>query len=331
MPIQLKASSPRSLMPGAEFKILVADDSKLYTTLVKESLSSQPCTLLFAKDGCEALELFAEHKPPLVITDWIMPKLDGLELCRRIRAEFPEVYSYLMLLTSNEEKESVIAGLEAGADDYLSKPFHAGELVARVRVGRRVVELHRQIQAKNRQLEEMALTDSLTGLANRRAIEVWAPRQLSAAARYGFSLWVAMADLDFFKKINDEYGHNAGDIVLQGFAEILRRNTRSSDICGRLGGEEFVAALTHVERKDVGGVIERIRRTLEEQEFSFQCRIIHATASFGVAGFQGEKLADFASLVARADAALYSAKQKGRNRVEFEPRAVNSAAKSAVT
>src|SRR5256714_238975 len=270
-------------MSGAEFKILVADDSPIYIMLVKESLSSQPCTLLLAKNGCEAIDLFAEHKPAMVITDWVMPKVDGLELCRRIRAEFPEVYSYSMLLTSNEEKESVIAGLEAGADDYLSKPFHAGELVARVRVGRRVVELHRQIQAKNRQLEEMALTDSLTGLANRRAIDVWAPRQLSAAARYGFSLWVAMADLDFFKKINDEYGHHAGDIVLQGFAEILRRNTRSSDICGRVGGEEFLVALTHVERNNAGGVIERIRRTIEQQEFSFQGKIIHATASFGVA------------------------------------------------
>lgn len=318
-------------MPGDEFKILVADDSALYTKLVKESLSSQPCTLLFAKNGCEAIELFAEHKPAMVITDWVMPKIDGLELCRRIRAEFSEVYSYLMLLTSNDEKESVIAGLEAGADDYLSKPFHSGELVARVRVGRRVVELHRQIQAKNRQLEAMALTDSLTGLPNRRAIDVWAPRELSAAARYGFSLWVAMADVDFFKKINDQYGHNGGDIVLQGFAEILRRNTRSSDICGRIGGEEFVLALTHAERKDVGGVIERIRRTLEQREFSFQGKIIHATASFGVAGFQGEKLADFASLVARADAALYSAKQKGRNGIEFEPPALTSAAKSAVT
>lgn len=318
-------------MPEEEFKILVADDSTLYVRLVKESLSSEPCTLLFAKNGCEAMETFAEHKPPLVITDWVMPKVDGLELCRRIRADFPEVYPYLMLLTSNDEKESIIAGLEAGADDYLSKPFHAGELVARVRVGRRVVELHRQIQAKNRQLQAMALTDSLTGLPNRRAIDVWAPRELSAAARYGFSLWVAMADLDFFKKINDQYGHNAGDIVLQGFAEILRRNTRSSDICGRVGGEEFLLALTHVERKDVGGVIERIRKALEEQEFSFQGKILHATASFGVAGFQGEKLADFASLLARADAALYSAKRKGRNNVEFEPSVLHSRAKSAVT
>lgn len=306
-------------MPDEEFKILVADDSPLYTMLVKESLSSQPCSILFAKNGCEALELFAQHKPALVITDWVMPKVDGLELCRRIRADFPEVYSYVMLLTSNDEKESVISGLQAGADDYLSKPFHTGELLARVGVGRRVVELHRQIQTKNRQLEAMALTDSLTGLPNRRAIDVWAPRALSAAARYGFSLWVAMTDLDLFKKINDEYGHNAGDIVLQGFAEILRRNTRSSDICGRVGGEEFVLALTHAERKDVGGVIERIRRTLEQQEFSFQGKIIHATASFGVAGFDRGEVADFAALLARADAALYAAKQKGRNRVEFEP------------
>lgn len=318
-------------MSGEEFKILVADDSALYTRLVKDTLSPQACSLLFAKEGSEALELFAEHKPALVITDWVMPKIDGLELCRRIRADFPEVYSYLMLLTSNDEKESVVAGLQAGADDYLSKPFHPGELVARVGVGRRVVELQREIQSKNRQLEAMALTDSLTGLPNRRAIDVWAPRQISAAARYGFPLWIAMADLDFFKKINDGYGHNAGDIVLQGFAEILRRNTRASDICGRVGGEEFVLGLTHVELKDVGGVIERIRRTLEGQEFSFQGKIIHATASFGVAGLLADKRADFASLVARADAALYSAKEKGRNRVEFEPRAFNSAAKSAVT
>src|SRR5207244_8986799 len=283
-----------------------------------ESLSSQPCTLLFAKNGCEAIELFAVHKPALVITDWVMPKVDGLELCRRIRAEFPEVYSYLMLLTSNEEKESVIAGLDAGADDYLSKPFHTGELLARVGVGRRVVGLHREIQCKNRQLEAMALTDSLTGLPNRRAIDVWAPRALSAAARYEFQMWVAMADLDFFKKINDGHGHAAGDAVLQGFAEILKKNTRASDICGRVGGEEFLLAFTHVERTNVAAVIERIRRAIEEQEFSFQSEAIHATASFGVAGFDRSNLADFASLVARADAALYCAKQKGRNRVEFE-------------
>lgn len=318
-------------MTGEEFKILVADDSALYSKMVKDTLSSQPCTLLFAKNGYEALELFKEHKPALVITDWVMPEIDGLELCRRIRGDFPEVYSYLMLLTSNDQKESVVIGLQAGTDDYLSKPFHPGELVARVGVGRRVVELQREIQRKNRQLEAMALTDSLTSLPNRRAIDVWAPRQISAAVRYGFPMWVVMADLDFFKTINDGYGHNAGDIVLQGFAEILRRNTRAYDICGRVGGEEFLLAITHAERKDVGTVIERIRRTLEQQEFSFQGSIIHATASFGVAGLNHDKAADFGALAARADAAMYSAKQKGRNRVEFEAEVFKSAAKSNAT
>jgi two-component system cell cycle response regulator len=247
----------------------------------------------------------------------MMPKVDGLELCLNIRSSFPQVHSYLMLLTSNAEKDNVIAGLEAGADDYLTKPFHAGELLARVGVGRRMVELQREIQSKNRLLEEMALTDSLTGLPNRRAIDVWAPRQLNAAVRYGFEMWVSMADLDFFKKINDGYGHSAGDAVLQSFAEILRRNIRSSDICGRVGGEEFLLVLTHLTKKNVGVAIERIRRDLQEQEFSFQGKTIHATASFGVAGFEMANPSDFVSLVAGADAALYSAKQKGRNRLEF--------------
>lgn len=318
-------------MPGEEFKILVADDSPLYRKLVEDTLSSQPCTLLFAKDGCEALALVAQHQPALVITDWIMPKMDGLELCRRIRADFSESYPYLMILTINDQKESVVTGLQAGADDYLSKPFHPGELIARVGVGRRVVELQREIQRKNRQLETMALTDGLTSLPNRRAIDVWGSRQVSAALRYGFPIWVAMADLDLFKKINDGYGHHAGDIVLQGFAEILRRNIRASDICGRVGGEEFLLVISHAERKDVGSVIERIRRTLEQQEFSFQGNIIHATASFGVAALNREKPADLGALMERADAALYSAKQNGRNRVEFESATLNLAAKSAAT
>jgi diguanylate cyclase (GGDEF)-like protein len=131
-------------------------------------------------------------------------------------------------------------------------------------------------------------------------------------------MWVVMADLDFFKKINDTYGHGGGDTVLHGFAEILKKNTRSSDICGRVGGEEFLLALTHVEQKNVGSVLERIRLNVEQQEFSFQGKIIRVTASLGVAGLDPENPADFASLIASADAALYSAKRNGRNRVESE-------------
>ena len=301
-----------------EFRILVVDDSPIYRKLVDQSLSKDQYPLLFAKNGREALDVFAEHHPSLVITDWTMPDISGPELCQRIRRDFQKHYAYLILLTSNANKEQVIEGLAAGADDYLTKPFHSGELVARVGVGRRMIELHRQIEAKNRQLEELALTDPLTGLPNRRAIDIWANRQFSAAARHDFPIWVVMADLDHFKRINDTFGHDAGDEVLKGFSQELKANTRQSNICGRLGGEEFLLILTHVDRKQAEIPIERVRQHFQMQEFSFEGKIAKVTASFGVAGFRGSAPSEFSSLLSRADSALYAAKSKGRNRVEFE-------------
>ncbi|MFZ0997458.1 MAG: diguanylate cyclase, partial [Candidatus Sulfotelmatobacter sp.] len=208
--------------------------------------------------------------------------------------------------------------LAAGADDYLTKPFHAGELQARVRVGCRIVDLHREVQDKNRQLEEMALTDSLTGLPNRRAIDFWASRELSAAVRHDFPIWVVLADLDHFKSINDTHGHDAGDIVLKKFAEILKSNTRSSNICGRLGGEEFLVVITHVQKENATIAIERIRKQFAAQKFTVGRRTFGATASFGIAGIRATARPDFTDLVTRADAALYAAKRQGRNRIEFE-------------
>jgi two-component system, cell cycle response regulator len=284
--------------------------------------SSIPCpsgtVYCVAKDGREALVLFAEHQPAVVITDWDMPDIGGLELCRLIRRDFQGFHSHLILLSSNAHKEQVVEGLAAGADDYLTKPFDAGELVARVEVGRRIVELHRQIQAKNRLLEEMALTDTLTGLPNRRALDVWAPRQLSAAARHHFSIWVVMADLDLFKKVNDTYGHDAGDTVLRSFAEILKANTRQSNICARLGGEEFIVMISHADQEGTRTTVDRIRKQFESKKFTCGNSTFTVTASFGVAGFCGTKPPDLNALAARADTALYTAKHKGRNRIEFE-------------
>jgi len=241
-----------------------------------------------------------------------------VELCRRIRRDFQEFHSHLILLTANTDKAQVIEGLAAGADDYLTKPFHSGELVARVEVGRRIVELHREVQAKNRLLEEMALTDSLTGLLNRRAVDVWASCQLSAAARHDFSFWVVMTDLDFFKKVNDTYGHDAGDTVLKTFADILKTRSRQSDICARLGGEEFLLMMTHADKEGMKTAVERIRKQFENTSITFEDQTITATASFGIAGFRGTKPPDWNTLVTRADTALYAAKHKGRNRMEFE-------------
>jgi two-component system, cell cycle response regulator len=309
---------PRATTQAApeQFKILVADDSRIYRSLVEGVLAKEGHTVLFAQNGREAFTAIEKHEPSLLITDWEMPDITGLELCRKIRQDHKR-YVHIILLTSNTEKDHIIEGLAAGADDYLTKPFHTGELLARVAVGRRISELHRQIQAKNLLLEQLAQTDSLTGLPNRRAIEDWTKRELSGAERHGFALWLAMADLDHFKSINDTYGHEAGDLVLKSCAELLRRNTRASNLCGRIGGEEFVMTLSHVDRAGVETAMERIRRQFEAEKFAFEGRVLTATASFGVAGFQGSTAPGLDELLRDADAALYVAKGKGRNRVEF--------------
>src|SRR5260221_150051 len=206
--------------PPQEFKVLVADDSPIYRKLVEYALSDQHYTVLFAKNGRQAADLFTQHQPDLVVTDWVMPDLTGIELCQHIRGQRQTVYTYIIMLTSMSDKDKIVSGLAAGADDYLTKPFAAEELLARVGVGRRFVDLHREIEPKTGQLEPWALADSLPGRPNRRALEAWAARQLDGAARHGFSFWVAMADLDCFKGVNDTYGHAAGDIVLKKFAEL---------------------------------------------------------------------------------------------------------------
>ncbi|MGH9566528.1 MAG: GGDEF domain-containing response regulator, partial [Candidatus Angelobacter sp.] len=231
--------------------------------------------------------------------------------------KFDQHYSYFILLTSYTKKEQVIEGLSAGADDYLTKPFHPGELRARVRVGQRISDLHHQLLEKNRELREMALSDPLTGLPNRRALDAWTAHQISAAGRHKFSIWVALADLDHFKRINDVYGHDVGDIVLKGFAEVLKTNTRQSNICGRLGGEEFLTVITHIERKNVEVAINRIRKQFEAMKFTSSKDDFNVTASFGIAGLNGERPVSFHDLILQADTALYSAKDGGRNRLVF--------------
>jgi two-component system, cell cycle response regulator len=301
-----------------DLQVLVVDDSPVYRKLVEHALEGNPYSLTFAKSGSEALDLFARNLPAIVITDWMMPDLSGLELCQRLRADVHRGYTYIILLTSIAEKDNVVKGLAAGADDYLTKPFDPGELLARIGVGRRIIDLHRQIDAKNKLLEEMAHSDSLTGLPNRRAIEDWATRQLRGAARHGFPYWVVLADLDSFKSINDNYGHAGGDMLLQQFAEILKTVTRASNICGRLGGDEFLMVMTHVEEDGIYKTVERFRETLAGHQFDIGDEKVSITASFGIAGFREKETPDFATLIRRADTALYAAKRAGRNLIKTE-------------
>ena len=299
----------------ASYQVLVVDDSPVYRKLVEQALEDGAYLPLFAKSGLEAVEMFREHAPAVVLTDWMMPDLSGLELCERIRGDARRGYTYIIVLTAKAEKDSVVRGLAAGADDYLTKPFDPGELLARIGVGCRTVDLHREIDAKNQLLETMAHTDSLTCLPNRRALEDWSARQLRGAARHGFPLWVTHADLDSFKGINDTFGHEAGDAVLQKFAEILKAHTRASDICGRMGGDEFLIVMTHVEPRYIQSTIQPICDELAAHVFMFGGKSISITASFGIAGFCGREAPAFASLVQQADQALYEAKRAGGNQV----------------
>ena len=297
-------------------KVLIADDSAIYRKLVEHALSDKQFSLIFARSGREAIQLFKDHEPDLVIVDWVMPDLTGIEICEHVRVSSKALYTYVIILTSKSEKRSVVAALAAGADDYFTKPFDPEELLARAEVGLRIIELHKKIEAQNLLLRELALTVSLTGLPNRRAVEEWSTRPLSAAARYGFSFWIAMADVDHFKSVNDTYGHEAGDEVLKKVAQILKSRSRASDICGRMGGEEFIFVLTHATKANALAVIDRIREELASAVFTFDGSNRTVTASFGLVGFEGPRPPGFNELLSQADSALYIAKRLGRNRIE---------------
>jgi two-component system cell cycle response regulator len=312
----MTAASPR-------LPVLVVDDSPFSRKLLEHALSGDSYSLLFAENASGALQLFKEHRPAIVITDWMLPDCSGPELCQRIRADSSDSYTYIILLTSMTEKQDIVKGLSSGADDYLTKPFDRGELLARIGVGRRMIVLHREIDAKNKLLEEMAHTDSLTGLPNRRAIEEWANRQLRGAARHGYPLWVVHADLDSFKTINDGFGHEAGDQVLREFATILKENVRASDISGRTGGDEFILVLTHVQEDQIQLTVERLRARFASKKFAFGGQSISITASFGACGFQGKKPPELSDLVRQADKALYDAKRAGRNQIKIETLSVS--------
>lgn len=296
-----------------KYEILVVDDSPVYHKLFEQILSDRKYSLSFACNGTEALQIYREKAPGIVITDLVMPGISGLELCEHIRADKTSPYTYVILMTGNKEKDGVVKGLEAGADDYLIKPFDSSEMIARIGVGLRVTELHRKLEEKSAQLEEAATTDSLTGLPNRRAIEEWANKQLKGAARHGFPVWVVLGDLDSFKEINDTFGHEAGDTVLRTFANTLKRLTRISDMCGRLGGDEFLIVISHVSADNIDLAINRFREMFSALSFPFLGQSLSVTATFGVAGSESGDLKDFDALVRKADEMLYEAKRAGRN------------------
>jgi len=303
--------------PQIAARVLIAEDSPVCRKVLELVLANQPYELRFVQNGIEALDQLAEYQPDILITDWLMPGLSGPELCRHIRNSC-SAYTYIVLVTQNADTEHLIEGLDAGADDYLAKPFAAGELLARIRVGCRTIQMRREIETKNTLLEKTARTDHLTGLPNRMAVEEFALKQLRASMRYRFSFWVVVTDLDKFKLVNDTYGHFAGDEAIKRFAEVLKANTRASDICGRLGGDEFLLIMTHGDKKSIVHTVERLRADFANEPCILNGKEVLVTASFGIAGYTGAGEPTLQELLARADHALYSAKAFGRNQVRAE-------------
>jgi diguanylate cyclase (GGDEF)-like protein len=272
---------------------------------------------MVACDGAEALELLQrEDAPGLIILDWMMPGMTGVEVCKRIRERDSEPYTYILLLTSKSQKEDLIEGMDAGADDYITKPFDQNELQVRLRAGTRLVDLQSQLLKAREDLRDQATRDSLTRLWNRSSILNELGRELARSEREARPLGVVIVDLDHFKHINDTYGHLAGDAVLREAARRMQNSIRQYDSIGRYGGEEFLILFPGCSQDDCFAQADRLRRQLGQTEMAVNETSLRVTASFGVTiAMPGENWSQEA-LIRRADEALYVAKKSGRNRVE---------------
>jgi two-component system cell cycle response regulator len=294
-------------------KILIVEDDPGSRRLVKLHLSSAGYEVVEAEDGQIAWDLIQREPFQMVITDWMMPNIGGPRLIQNIRSSGQKNYTYIIMLTAIDEKPKVVMGLEAGADEYLTKPFDCDELIARVASGERILKLEEQLNQAHHQMEVLAMQDGLTGMFNRRAIEEHARAELDHARRKESPLSIILLDIDHFKAINDQYGHAVGDDTLRRLAEILTRNQRQYDRIGRWGGEEFLVVLPDTNLSAAVTVAERLRVATDETKFPREDGEYHAVQiSLGVA-CASEPYPSLAKLVSAADQSLYQAKQAGRN------------------
>jgi diguanylate cyclase (GGDEF)-like protein len=268
-----------------------------------------------AENGKEALDILAkDDPPPMAVLDWVMPELTGPEVCRRVRETLREPYTYILLLTSKNTKGETVEGLEAGADDYIVKPFDQHELQVRLRAGQRIIDLQLNLLQAREELRERASKDLLTMLPNRSAIAHTLENEISRCHRDRRTVGIILLDLDHFKKVNDTMGHFAGDAVLRETALRLRSNMRPYDQVGRYGGEEFLVVLPNCDLEQAANQAERMRLRLHATGMLVDGRELQVSASFGVTISDGsERSPDV--FVRVADEALYRAKANGRNRI----------------
>ena len=320
-----KELSSNTLMATAEQKsvspvqdplgILVVEDERDIRDMVALMVRGMGHTVYTAENGREGLEKIHRHGVSIVLLDLMMPEMDGFEFCQAVKEDQTLSDLHIIITSAKEALEDKVKGLELGAADYLTKPFSLTELRARIGVGERITRAQRKLKEQQALLEKLAREDKLTGLYNRRHFEERAVEECQRAQRYRRPLSLLLCDLDHFKKVNDQYGHSAGDMVLQQIGQAIQQCCRTSDLTARLGGEEFTVLLTETGINEAQKVAERLCAAVRLLTFAHPSGPFHITMSIGIATINPTHTLE--ALVDEADQALYLAKRNGRNRVEL--------------
>lgn len=304
------------------FPILLAEDDPVSRKLLEMSLTKAGYNVVSVANGRKAVEKFTEKFFPIIVTDWEMPEIDGPEMVRIIRQNRTVGYVYIIMLTSRNSKADTVSGLESGADDYLTKPVDLPELMARLKTGIRIIKLERSLRKANEEIHFLSITDPLTGCYNRGYLAEHIHHEINRVKRYKRSFALTICDIDFFKKINDEYGHQAGDEVLKAFVNSLNKNTRQKvDWVVRYGGEEFIVVLPETDCRGVAITAERIRANVENMVIPFEGNKLRITASFGGTCMNDKtplQKSNLEAILKRADGLLYLSKSTGRNKVSID-------------
>jgi diguanylate cyclase (GGDEF)-like protein len=301
-------------------KILIAEDDPVSSLLMRRTLEKFGYEVVLAEDGRAAVEILLQPDGPrLALIDWMMPKLDGPGLCREVRsAQRDGAYVYILLLTSRQDAEDVVAGLEAGADDYLTKPFHPAVLRARLHTGRRILSLEETLVQAREEMRFKATHDALTSLWNRASILSMARNELRRSAREARPFSLLICDIDHFKRVNDNHGHLVGDAVLEEVARRLISSVRNYDAVGRYGGEEFLIVLSNCDEEGLRTRAEQIRAAIASAPIQTENAELSVSISIGaMTHCCRESDIPLESILAETDAALYQAKEEGRNRAVF--------------
>jgi two-component system, cell cycle response regulator len=302
------------------FTIAIVDDDAAIRRLVRLFLRRAGYETLEYTTGDEARRELMQVPWDLAILDRRLPDLDGVHLAQELKSQ-PELRTrYIIMLTGEAEQEDKVEGLELGADDYITKPFQYPELLARIRAGKRIVDLQKELLETNKRLELLSITDGLTKLYNHRYFQDELARAFDESQRYERPLSLAMIDIDFFKKVNDTHGHAVGDEVLKAVSRIYRESARSTDLVARYGGEEFAVMMPETGLDDGVTFAEKIRALVESQPIQTQAGPLPVTVSIGVSSVPHSRIHSAKELIVAADKALYRAKRNGRNQVQAERR-----------